>query len=183
MNVVTGPALPAASAASWPAGRHRRCSTATWSSCCFFTIGIKARYMAIIYGLVAIAMLFGEQRMYAFPSWAARWPAGSTSAWRRAGASRSPSARRWYGLRNRYYRWKRRRAARKFEVYMRSQGRTVKLRRQGRQIDEDHERQEAAGIRLNQLDSLAKRRASRCGAKQLSAHPKTASDPLQSSLQ
>ena len=32
----------------------------------FFTIGIKARYMAIIYGLVAIAMLFGAQRMYAF---------------------------------------------------------------------------------------------------------------------
>ena len=29
-------------------------------------IGIKARYIAIIYGLIAIAMLFGEQRMYAF---------------------------------------------------------------------------------------------------------------------
>jgi hypothetical protein len=43
----------------------------------------------------------------------------------------------WYGLRNRYYRWKRRRAARKFEVYMRSQGRTVKFDGQGRLIDED----------------------------------------------
>ncbi len=43
----------------------------------------------------------------------------------------------WYGLRNRYYRWKRRRAARKFEVYMRSQGRTVKFDGQGRPIDED----------------------------------------------
>ena len=32
----------------------------------FFTIGIKARYLAIIYGLIAIAMLFGQQRMYAF---------------------------------------------------------------------------------------------------------------------
>ena len=30
----------------------------------------------------------------------------------------------YYGLRNRYYRWKRRRAARKFEVYMRKQGNT-----------------------------------------------------------
>ena len=30
----------------------------------------------------------------------------------------------YFGFRNRYYRWKRRRAARKFEVYMRSQGKT-----------------------------------------------------------
>jgi len=43
----------------------------------------------------------------------------------------------WYGLRNRYYRWKRRRAARKFEVYMRRHGRNVRLDSQGRQIDDD----------------------------------------------
>jgi hypothetical protein len=46
---------------------------------------------------------------------------------------------RWYGLRNRYYRWKRRHAARKFEVYMRSQGRTVHFDGQGRIIDEDQD--------------------------------------------
>ena len=45
----------------------------------------------------------------------------------------------WYGFRNRYYRWKRRRAARKFEVYMRSQGRTVRFDGNGRQIDEDQD--------------------------------------------
>ena len=44
---------------------------------------------------------------------------------------------RWYALRNTYYRWKRRRAARKFEVYMRSQGRTVHFDGSGRQIDDD----------------------------------------------
>ena len=43
----------------------------------------------------------------------------------------------WYGLRNRYYRWKRRRASRKFEVYMRSQGRTVRFDGQGRPLDDD----------------------------------------------
>ena len=32
----------------------------------FFVIGIKARYMAIIYALVAVAMMFGSMRMYAF---------------------------------------------------------------------------------------------------------------------
>ena len=105
----------------------------------FFTIGIKARYMAIIYGLVAIAMLFGEQRMYAFAELG-----GALAGWLyirmapRRGFSFAFSER-WYGLRNRYYRWKRRRAARKFEVYMRSQGRTVHFDGHGRQIDDDHD--------------------------------------------
>jgi hypothetical protein len=44
---------------------------------------------------------------------------------------------RWYWLRNNYYRWKRRRAARKFEVYMRSQGRTIHMDGNGKQIDDD----------------------------------------------
>jgi membrane associated rhomboid family serine protease len=105
----------------------------------FFVIGIKARYMAIIYGLVAIAYLFGSMRMYAFAQLG-----GALAGWAfvrfapRRGASFTFSES-WYGLRNRYYRWKRRRAARKFEVYMRSQGRTVRFDGKGRQIDEDHD--------------------------------------------
>ena len=47
---------------------------------------------------------------------------------------------RWYGLRNGYYRWKRRRAARKFEVYMRKQGRTVRFDGSGRRIDDDEDK-------------------------------------------
>jgi hypothetical protein len=43
----------------------------------------------------------------------------------------------WYALRNRYYRWKRRRAARKFEVYMHRQGRTIHVDGYGRPIDND----------------------------------------------
>jgi hypothetical protein len=43
---------------------------------------------------------------------------------------------RWYALRNGYYHWKRRRAARKFEVYIRSQGRTIHLDGRGKQIDD-----------------------------------------------
>ncbi len=105
----------------------------------FFTIGIKAKYMAIIYGLVAIAMLFGEQRLYAFAQLG-----GALAGWiylrtvSRRGLNFALSER-WFALRNRYYRWKRRRAARKFEVYMRKQGRTVRFDGQGRQIDEDHD--------------------------------------------
>jgi hypothetical protein len=43
-------------------------------------------------------------------------------------------------MRNFYYRWRRRRAARKFEVYMRSQGRTVRFDSKGRQIDDQDDK-------------------------------------------
>ena len=100
-------------------------------------IGIKARYLAAIYALVTIAMLFGQQKIYAFSQ------LGGALAGLffirlapRRGFSFSFSER-WYGMRNRYYRWKRRRAARKFEVYMRSQGRNVRFDGQGRQLDDE----------------------------------------------
>jgi membrane associated rhomboid family serine protease len=103
----------------------------------FFTIGIKAKYLAVLYGLISIAMLFGQQQAYAF---AQLGGALAGLLFIRVAPRRGVSfafSEQWYGLRNRYYRWKRRRAARKFEVYMRSQGRTVRFDGQGRQIDED----------------------------------------------
>jgi len=100
-------------------------------------IGIKARYLAAIYALVTIAMLFGQQRMYAF---AELGGALAGMFYLRLAPGRGFSftlSEKWYGLRNGYYRWKRRRAARKFEVYMRSQGRTVRFDGNGKRIDED----------------------------------------------
>ena len=100
-------------------------------------IGIKAKYLAIIYTLIAVAMLFTSEGPYAF----AQLGGGlSGLLWLNRGPSRGMGfafRERWYGLSNRYYRWKRRRAARKFEVYMKSQGRTVRFDGQGRQIDDD----------------------------------------------
>ena len=101
-------------------------------------IGIKARYMAAIYALVAFAsLLFGQQRLYAFAQ------LGGALAGllfirlaSRSGLSLSWSEI-WYALRNRYYRWKRRRTARKFEVYMRSQDRSIHVDGYGRPIDDD----------------------------------------------
>jgi membrane associated rhomboid family serine protease len=43
----------------------------------------------------------------------------------------------WFGLRNRYYRAKRRRAAKKFQVYMRKQGKDVNIDANGRYIGLD----------------------------------------------
>ncbi len=103
----------------------------------FFTIGIKARYMAAIYALISTAMLFGQERGYAFAQLG-----GALAGWLyiRMAPRRGVSfllSERFYGLRNGYYRWKRRRAARKFEVYMKSKGRTVRFDGSGRRIDDD----------------------------------------------
>jgi len=100
-------------------------------------ISIKARYLVVIYALIAVAMLFGPERIYAF---AQLGGALAGMLYVRMAPRRGASfmfSEIWYGLRNRYYRRKRRRAARKFEVYMRRQGRTVKFDGQGRLIDED----------------------------------------------
>jgi membrane associated rhomboid family serine protease len=100
-------------------------------------IGIKARYLVAIYALVAVAMLFGEQRMYAFSQLGG---ALAGLLYIRVAPRRGLSlglSEKWYAVRNRYYRWKRRRAGRKFEVYMRRQGRTVHFDGNGRPIDED----------------------------------------------
>ena len=104
----------------------------------FLPIGIKARHLVAIIALITVATLFfRDQRMYAF---AQLGGALAGLAFIRLAPRRGFSfglSERWYGLRNGYYRWKRRRAARKFEVYMRSQGRTVHLDSKGRQIDDD----------------------------------------------
>lgn len=100
-------------------------------------ISIKARYIAIIYALITVAWLFGDERMYAF---AQLGGALAGILYIRMAPRRGMSfamSESWYGLRNQYYRWKRRRAGRKFEVYMRKQGRTVRFDSHGRQIDED----------------------------------------------
>ena len=100
-------------------------------------MGIKARYLVMIYALIAIATLFSEQRMYAFSQLGG---ALAGLLFVRTAPRKGISfllSERWYGMRNRYYRWKRRRAARKFEVYMKKQGRTVKFDGQGHRIDED----------------------------------------------
>ena len=52
---------------------------------------------------------------------------------------------RYYGLRNSYYRWKRRRAARKFEVYMRKHDRDVHFDEYGNYIPPEDDRKGNGG--------------------------------------
>ena len=105
----------------------------------FFTIGIKARYLAALYALVSIAMLFSEQKMYAFAQLGGALAGLLYLQLAPRRGLHIVFSEQWYAMRNSYYRWKRRRAARKFEVYMRSQGRTVHMDGSGKQIDDDHD--------------------------------------------
>jgi len=102
-----------------------------------FVIGIKAKYLAIVYGLVAIAETFGEQRIYAFAQLGGALAAILFVRYAPHKGFGFVLSEGWYGLRNRYFRWKRRRAASKFQVYMKKQGRTVRFDGQGRLLDED----------------------------------------------
>jgi membrane associated rhomboid family serine protease len=105
----------------------------------FFLVLIKARYLAIIAALIALATAFGEAPVGAICMLGAGLAAFIylRRAPRRGLAFGSSISERFYGLRNQYYRWKRKRAASKFQVYMKKQGKTVRFDGQGRQIDED----------------------------------------------
>ncbi|HVZ18104.1 MAG TPA: rhomboid family intramembrane serine protease [Terriglobales bacterium] len=91
-------------------------------------VSIKAKYMAIVLVLIELALALGASRE---PGQNIAYTAhlgGALFGWiyvrffPRQGM-RFLASERYYGLRNSYYRWKRRRAARKFEVYMRKHDR------------------------------------------------------------
>jgi membrane associated rhomboid family serine protease len=101
-------------------------------------IGIKAKYLVMIYLLIAIASLFGGGSILPLVVYLAGGLMGFLYARQARGRGLSFAAsERVYGLRNEYYRWKRRRAARKFEVYMRKHNRDVRFDREGRYVDPD----------------------------------------------
>jgi membrane associated rhomboid family serine protease len=103
----------------------------------FFVIGIKAKYIAIVYTLIALAETFGDQGIYAFAQLGGGLAAILYVRFATRRGITLGLSERWYGMRNSYYRWKRRRAASKFQVYMKKQGRTVRFDGNGRLIDED----------------------------------------------
>jgi membrane associated rhomboid family serine protease len=82
---------------------------------------IKAKYLVAVYMLIALAMLFSQERVFAFSQLGG---ALFGFLYIRMAPRRGfaiASAEQYFGLRNSYYRWKRRRASKKFEVYMRKQ--------------------------------------------------------------
>jgi membrane associated rhomboid family serine protease len=101
-----------------------------------FIFMLKAKYLAAIYVLVYLALaLGGGDRFSAVVGLAC---AGCGYGFLRFVPRRGVRAAvsEWgFGIRNSYYQAKRRRAARKFTVYMKKQGKDVSLDAEGRYID------------------------------------------------
>jgi membrane associated rhomboid family serine protease len=104
-------------------------------------VAIKAKYLVIVYMLIEVALLLSGGPALAYfviLSGALIGFLFARRAPRRAMSTGVSEA--LFGLRNNYYRWKRRRASRKFEVYMRKQNRDVRFDSEGRYIDPDEKR-------------------------------------------
>jgi len=102
---------------------------------------IRAKYLVTIYILIAVAVLLKDANEFG----ALLQLSGALAGWLYVRhAPRRGIAfgfGEWYfGLRNAYYRAKRRRAARKFEVYMGKQGREVHFDKEGRYVDPDEKK-------------------------------------------
>ncbi len=101
-----------------------------------FIFQVKAKYLAAIYLLfyLGLALVGGDR----FGALVALCNAGAGYAYLQLAPRRGlrvAASEGWFGLRNRYYRAKRRRAAKKFTVYMRKQGKEVSLDADGRYVD------------------------------------------------
>ena len=84
-----------------------------------FPITIKAKYLVAVYMLIALAMLFSAEKVFAFSQLGGALFGYLYIKFSPRRGFALAGSETVYGLRNRYYRWKRRRAAKKFEVYMR----------------------------------------------------------------
>jgi membrane associated rhomboid family serine protease len=104
-------------------------------------VAIKAKYLVIVYMLIEIALLLSGGPPLAYFVILSGALIGFLFARRapRRGMSTAVSEG-LFSMRNNYYRWKRRQAARKFEVYMRKQNRDVRFDSEGRYIDPDEKR-------------------------------------------
>jgi membrane associated rhomboid family serine protease len=103
-----------------------------------FIFELKAKYLAVVYVLLYVGLtVTGGDR---FGALVALLSAGCGYAFLRLAPRRGLRAgfsEWWFGLRNDYVRAKRRRAAKKFAVYMRKQGKDVSLTEDGKYIDPD----------------------------------------------
>jgi membrane associated rhomboid family serine protease len=104
-------------------------------------IAIKAKYLVIVYMLIEVALLLSGGPPLAYFVILSGALLGFVFARRapRRGMTTAFSEG-LFNIRNNYYRWKRRRTARKFEVYMRKQNRDVRFDQEGRYIDPDEKR-------------------------------------------
>lgn len=104
----------------------------------WFILRIKAKYMVAIYILIEVALLLRESNTFgALLELSGALCGFLYVKFAPARGLAFGFSEQYFGIRNGYYRWKRRRAARKFEVYMRKQNREVHFDKDGRYVDPD----------------------------------------------
>ncbi len=112
-----------------------------------FPFMIKAKYFVGILIVVTLALAMGGGGNVAYVAHLG----GLFFGWLYVRRGPKPAlvnvglSERFYGLRNSYYRWKRRRAARKFEVYMREHDRQVHFDEHGNYIPPDDDARKGNG--------------------------------------
>lgn len=105
-----------------------------------FPMLIKAKYLAAVYLLIATASFFLSDKFYAISQLGGALAGYLYIKFAPRRGFAMGFSESYFNLRNNYFRWKRRRAARKFEVYMRKQNRDVHFDSEGRYIDPDSRR-------------------------------------------
>jgi membrane associated rhomboid family serine protease len=109
----------------------------------YFVIRMKAKYFVAIYVLISVAVLLkGDDRFGALTQLCGALVGYLYVRFAPRRGLAFGFSERYFGIRNGYYRWKRRRAARKFEVYMRKQNREVHFDKDGRYVDPDEARRD-----------------------------------------
>ncbi len=98
---------------------------------------IKAKYLVIVYMLITIALLFSGERVFAFSQLGGALFGYLYIRYAPRRGLSTAGRTRYFDWRNRYYRWKRKRAAKKFQVYMKKQNRDVHFDDEGKYIDPD----------------------------------------------
>ena len=108
-----------------------------------FILRVKAKYIAMIYLLIYLAILLSQHQRFetavVLTNALARWLFVRFAPRRGIGFAGREG---WYGLQNAWARTRRRRAAKKFSVYMRKQGRDVRFDESGRYLDPEAERRD-----------------------------------------
>lgn len=108
-----------------------------------FLFRVKAKYLAAIYLLVYFALAFSnEARMHVVAALCAGLAGYLFLRMAPRRGVRHAFSERWFGLRNAFYRRKRQKAARKFTVYMKQQGRDVNIDSEGKYIPFDKDRRD-----------------------------------------
>ena len=107
----------------------------------FFVIQIPVKWLVIFFAALEAAYLLLSH--FALYYVVLLLGLGAGYVWYRVFLTRRAAtglSERYYSLRNSYYRWKRRRAARKFEVYMRDRNQTVRFDEHGNYIPPDDDK-------------------------------------------